>query len=143
MVSPKEHRVCDTCGKHVEELHIHHVLPRSLGGTDIATNLVNICLICHSAIHGIKLSSSSLIKLGLEKARAAGARFGAPSVLTQEKRRHILELSASGLSLRKISAAVGVSVGTVSGVVSNPEHKYGLTKKQRFDECLIRALPAE
>lgn len=68
--------MCNTCGLVCDELQIHHILPRALGGTDIPTNLVSICLDCHSKIHGKSMAHSTLTKLGLERAKAAGKKLG-------------------------------------------------------------------
>jgi 5-methylcytosine-specific restriction endonuclease McrA len=29
------------------ELHVHHIVPRSEGGTDALSNLVTLCHVCH------------------------------------------------------------------------------------------------
>lgn len=70
---------CVNCGGQAE--HYHHVIPKSLGGTDNKTNLVPLCNSCHGKLHGIeftsgKLSHSELTRLGLEKARQKGKRIG-------------------------------------------------------------------
>lgn len=70
---------CINCGAQAE--HYHHVIPRSLGGTDDKTNLVPLCNYCHGKLHGIeftngKLSHSELTRLGLERARQKGKRIG-------------------------------------------------------------------
>ena len=68
--------LCNTCGVICEELHKHHILPKAMGGTDISTNLIHICLDCHSKIHGKAMSHSELTKLGLARAKAAGKKLG-------------------------------------------------------------------
>lgn len=50
---------CQNCGtfggpKGNAELHAHHVVPKSKGGTHETTNLITICKECHDAIHGNK-----------------------------------------------------------------------------------------
>ena len=70
---------CINCGAQAE--HYHHVVPKSLGGTDKKTNLVPLCNSCHGKLHGIeftngKLSHSELTRLGLERARQKGKRIG-------------------------------------------------------------------
>jgi hypothetical protein len=48
---------CQNCGKlggpqgHAE-LHAHHIVPKSKGGTHSKSNLVTVCKQCHNAIHG-------------------------------------------------------------------------------------------
>lgn len=45
-----KHR-CRACGqKH--GLEVHHVVMRSLGGKDEASNLVALCRDCHASVHG-------------------------------------------------------------------------------------------
>lgn len=70
---------CVNCGKKAE--HYHHIIPRSLGGTDNETNLAALCNACHGKLHGLeytdgKLSHSELIKRGQAKAREQGKRIG-------------------------------------------------------------------
>lgn len=69
-------KTCKTCGSECEELQIHHILPKSMGGTDLSTNLIEICLECHSKIHGKQMSHSHLTKLGLARAKAQGKKLG-------------------------------------------------------------------
>jgi hypothetical protein len=50
---------CQNCGvyggtKGDAELHAHHVVPKSKGGTHDTTNLITICKGCHNAVHGKK-----------------------------------------------------------------------------------------
>lgn len=50
---------CQNCGaiggrKGNVELHAHHIVPKSKGGTHETTNLVTVCKDCHDAVHGNK-----------------------------------------------------------------------------------------
>jgi|SRR5690625_468697 len=45
---PKE---CGNCGSG-DDLQIHHVVPLTLGGNNVITNLVRLCTECHSKAHG-------------------------------------------------------------------------------------------
>jgi hypothetical protein len=40
---------CQRCGKkcNAEKLEVHHIIPRSQGGKDIADNLITLCKYCH------------------------------------------------------------------------------------------------
>lgn len=58
---------------------------------------------------------------GLEAARRSGKRLGRPRVVDEDRRRVILARRAEGQSIREISAAVGVSVGVVHGIVAGAE----------------------
>jgi RNA-directed DNA polymerase len=49
--------VCQVCGESLfngEELHTHHVIPKSQGGKDTDKNLRLVHLYCHQQIHGTK-----------------------------------------------------------------------------------------
>ncbi len=41
---------CRLCGS-TDALSMHHVRPRSLGGSDEVKNLATVCLVCHDALH--------------------------------------------------------------------------------------------
>jgi hypothetical protein len=53
---------CWECGKS-EEVHYHHVVPRSKGGT----KTLPLCLECHGKVHGKKMNSSSLVKAAYKR----------------------------------------------------------------------------
>lgn len=41
---------CANCGS-IKQLHIHHILPISEGGSDDVDNLKTLCVICHKKEH--------------------------------------------------------------------------------------------
>ena len=44
---------CDMCkaeGKQVAASQVHHHVPKRLGGTDVRSNLVGLCVSCHSRV---------------------------------------------------------------------------------------------
>lgn len=43
--------VCCNCGS-TQNIHYHHIVPLSLGGTNKLTNIVPICEECHGKAHG-------------------------------------------------------------------------------------------
>jgi len=48
---------CQNCGRNGgpqsrAELHAHHIVPKSKGGTHQRSNLITVCKDCHNAIHG-------------------------------------------------------------------------------------------
>lgn len=58
---------CQNCGRgggpHGNvELHAHHIVPRSKGGTHKKSNLVTVCKTCHRAIHGDSTATVRLSK---------------------------------------------------------------------------------
>jgi len=42
---------CANCGAKDVELHAHHVVPLSVGGTNNASNLISLCRDCHHRLH--------------------------------------------------------------------------------------------
>ena len=44
--------LCALCGS-VQYLQVHHVIPRSQGGSDFPENLITLCSKCHGQAHGI------------------------------------------------------------------------------------------
>lgn len=68
---------CCNCGSS-NDLHIHHVVPLSVGGTNKLSNLAVICGICHLKAHGMK-DHSSMTELSSKaklKAKEEGKWFG-------------------------------------------------------------------
>jgi hypothetical protein len=49
-VKQRDNYSCTTCG-YQEELHVHHKVPTSEGGTNELSNLTTICVYCHYEIH--------------------------------------------------------------------------------------------
>lgn len=45
---------CNRTGKKFDsvELHVHHIVPKSKGGTNSLSNLRSLCSKCHKSIHG-------------------------------------------------------------------------------------------
>ena len=68
---------CAACGS-TENLHYHHLIPRSLGGSDDETNLITLCGECHAKAHGIRANwhTSTLTRAGLKRAKARGVELG-------------------------------------------------------------------
>jgi signal recognition particle GTPase len=53
---------CQNCGNQDDELHAHHIVPISKGGTHKISNLITLCSDCHTAIHGNTMAPSSYSK---------------------------------------------------------------------------------
>ena len=56
---------CANCGSK-KDLKYHHIVPLAVGGSNLLTNFVCLCDICHKAVHG-KNMDISFGKLGMEK----------------------------------------------------------------------------
>lgn len=53
---------CELCGRKFS-LELHHIIPKSMGGTDEEDNLILICGVCHSRL----TPKRELVKHGLKK----------------------------------------------------------------------------
>ena len=42
---------CQICGLDIINMHFHHIIPRTKGGLDISSNLIELCCFCHFEIH--------------------------------------------------------------------------------------------
>jgi hypothetical protein len=82
-----KHDYCVACAK-AENLHQHHLVPKSLGGSDDERNLITLCGECHAKIHGnrSKWNTSELTKAALKKKREKGGVLGNIKTLTNENR---------------------------------------------------------
>ena len=73
---------CCNCGTNVD-IEYHHIVPLSLGGNDIISNIAPICYKCHTLIHhGTTsiISHSESIKAGIKKAQQNGTHCGRAKV---------------------------------------------------------------
>lgn len=60
---------CQCCGKKHVRLEVHHIIFRSLGGTDDEKNLITLCEKCHKAVHdGVLILIKKPKKLNLKYA---------------------------------------------------------------------------
>lgn len=67
---------CCSC-KSKEDIQYHHIVPLAAGGCDIISNIAPVCNNCHALIHSkTKMAHSSLVKQGIERARAEGKQIG-------------------------------------------------------------------
>jgi 5-methylcytosine-specific restriction endonuclease McrA len=49
----RDHFRCQECG-YYKHLEVHHIIPRSKGGSDDPSNLITLCTRCHGKKHGFK-----------------------------------------------------------------------------------------
>lgn len=70
---------CSYC-EEITNLEWHHILPRSLGGTDESYNLIRVCSYHHGLIHGLSSRGNivDLINEGLRKTKEKGTVLGPP-----------------------------------------------------------------
>jgi hypothetical protein len=71
---PKE---CQNCGS-TDNIHIHHIVPLYVGGTNKLTNMASLCGKCHEIIHGLEEGQFVMLKDGLQLYRKSGKTTKAP-----------------------------------------------------------------
>ena len=57
-VRKRDNYTCQRCNKHIEDLNkkdiqlqVHHIKPKSQGGTTVPNNLITLCKPCHKQVH--------------------------------------------------------------------------------------------
>jgi len=112
---------CVACGDD-SEIHFHHLVPRSRGGSDSEKNLLTLCPVCHGRIHSARYKNghSELTKAGLARRKALGLSTGgrvayglqrkgshiSPCKKEQKNIELIVKLRGEGLALRAICRAL-------------------------------------
>ena len=111
---------CALCGS-TDNLEHHHVLPKSLGGSDNEDNLLTLCSTHHVQLHNLspgRINSSILIKAAKAKQREQGIFLGGhvpfgyrlknDKLIKNAKEQRIIaeiiDLRNKGMTLREISA---------------------------------------
>jgi hypothetical protein len=81
---------CANC-ESVEGLEYHHIIPLSIGGSNLLSNYVCLCYKCHALIHGRKkaINLSEATKAGIQKARERGVQIGRKAGDTYETKKSI------------------------------------------------------
>lgn len=65
----RDNYTCQCCGKKHVRLEVHHIIFRSLGGTDDEKNLITLCEKCHKLVHdGILILTKKPKRLNLKYA---------------------------------------------------------------------------
>jgi hypothetical protein len=59
---------CKICKTEHEELHLHHIIPKSRGGLDVEDNLIQLCIDCHGKAHDVSFrTKKGIISKGHQK----------------------------------------------------------------------------
>ena len=76
-VNELQHGKCLLCSKKIE--HYHHIVPRSMNGSNTIGNIAGLCMECHDKVHKHAAYQKKLndVKKGLDK------KYGALSALNQ------------------------------------------------------------
>ena len=108
-ISDKE---CFECG--APATYKHHVVPKSKGGK----KKILLCSNCHGLVHDIVMvTTSTLIKMGLERARKNGKKLGRTRSIPEPMRELIRQYRREGKSYRQTAKLLGVPMGTIRSVV--------------------------
>jgi hypothetical protein len=108
---------CAACGA-TEDLDLHHLMPRCLGGSDDETNLLTLCRSCHGKAHGVTFQAGHghLIRQGIMRARAKSGTPWGRRKIPDLKEAAISQALRAGKSIRVTAAEIGVDPGTVMRV---------------------------
>jgi 5-methylcytosine-specific restriction endonuclease McrA len=127
-VLQRDNYTCQLCKKKTKqniELHVHHIVFRSNGGTDTKNNLVTLCKPCHDKIHKIKNSQ------GISKLKA-----------TTNNTKHATEVSVVAARLKKHFGKFEETFGFITKI---DRMEQGLSKKHFIDAAVIasKGLPVK
>lgn len=129
-------RICVNCGA-TEEIEYHHIVPLSLGGNDVLSNICPLCATCHGKVHyngEAGISHSTLTRAGMERARAAGKRLGVQHGAKLITKKSIV---AKGIILHSSKDFLGEHPDEecmrLAGVSRNSFYKYKREIKEQFD----------
>ena len=126
---------CTICGVE-ENLHHHHIIPKSQNGSDDETNLITLCTEHHAWIHSLKPgtwnSHSELARKSLKEAQELGFSVGRPAkIFSPELVDDIVSMRNSQnppVGIRQIAKTFECGVSTVYKILEDPEkYKNGLT----------------
>lgn len=111
---------CQCCGKKNCRVEVHHLLPRSRGGSDKLANLITLCTDCHHLVH-----SSEEQLLAFQK------KFGKK---TRGMLRYATQMSIiRSMLLERYSTAIE----TYGYVTKANRENLGLSKDHYIDACVI------
>ena len=111
----RDNYTCQCCGKKHVRLEVHHIIFRSLGGSDELDNLITLCEKCHAAIH------AGLIVLNLKGKRKRNLR-------------HATQMSIIRSQLLKIYPD---AIETFGFVTKTNRENLKLPKEHFIDACVI------
>ena len=113
-------RFCVICGTN-KNLHHHHVIPKVSGGTDHQHNLITLCDNHHEMVHRIRHVDNwfELARIGREKAKNAGVKFGRKRGYTPQQEEEVMKLRKQNKGYGTIAKETGIHRSTVVRIVKN------------------------
>jgi len=131
-----KHDHCVACGT-PENLCQHHLVPRSLGGSDVESNLLTLCGSCHAKAHQVQANwrQGELTKAALQAKKVRGERVGQipfgyrcddginlnPDAEEQGTITQVQQFKIAGLSLRAIAARLTATNRPTRGAAWHPQ----------------------
>lgn len=115
--------VCCNCGDN-KNIEFHHIVPLSLGGKDILTNIVPLCNHCHSLIHKVNMGAGALGPQSekFQKALKEG-RVGRPKIKMSDNFLKIYNIwKEKNITATEAAKCVGVSRATWYRMVERQEN---------------------
>lgn len=117
---------CQCCGKKGCRLEVHHLLPRSRGGSDKLANLITLCTDCHHLAHSSEEQLLAFQKKFGKKARSTLRYATQMNVL-----RHMLQRKYPEAEL------------TYGFITKEMRRVFGLEKSHMIDACCIASRCSE
>lgn len=117
---------CQCCGKKNCRLEVHHLLPRSRGGSDKLANLITLCTDCHHLAHSSEEQLLAFQKKFGKKAKGTLNYATQMSIL-----RHMLQKEYPDAEL------------TYGFITKEMRRVFGLEKSHMIDACCIASRGTE
>lgn len=117
---------CQCCGKRGCRLEVHHLLPRSRGGSDKLENLITLCTDCHHLAHSSEEQLLAFQKKFGKKAKGTLRYTTQMNVL-----RHMLQREYLNAEL------------TYGFITKEVRRVFGLEKSHMIDACCIASRGSE
>ena len=113
-------RFCVICGTN-KNLHHHHVIPKVSGGTDHQHNLITLCDKHHEMVHRIRHVDNwfELARIGREKAKNAGVKFGRKRGYTPQQEEEVMKLRKQNKGYGTIAKETNIHRSTVVRIIKN------------------------
>lgn len=117
---------CQCCGKKNCRLEVHHLLPRSRGGSDKLANLITLCTDCHHLAHSSEEQLLAFQKKFGKKAMGTLKYAAQMNVL-----RHMLQMEYPDVEI------------TYGFITKDVRRVFGLEKSHTIDACCIASRGSE
>ena len=107
--------VCATTG----DTELHHIVPLSLGGPNTLSNLVELCLSCHSKAHNHRAAWREKARQGIERAKKAGVYKGRPKSINRER---VFYLKEQGIRVTDIARDMCIGRASVYRILAEEDN---------------------